>query len=251
MHICKSHHADSSGPCGYESDRQWNLDRHLHAYEQKERQGYQEYEKELSEPIQSTIYTKQHAKAVFNRYPKSSLHALLLPISPRSRLPLFEAFQDPAFLAAVRKEALELKAIIASEVGRRYAKYSAQDGDRQAVLNGEVEILREEDMPKGRDYEKDMLVGVHARPWMDCIHVHVLTRDLFSKGIEHKRHYNSFATPFFIDLAEFPLSENEIRQREKSLNTDLVCWRCGRNFDDDFTSLKKHLAEEWEKWKAE
>jgi len=45
-----------------------------------------------------------------------------------------------------------------------FGEFSTQDSDRQAVLRGEVEIVREEDMPAGRDWEKDVLVGVHASP---------------------------------------------------------------------------------------
>jgi aprataxin len=189
--------------------------------------------------------------AVLNQYPMSSVHALLLPTSTQNVHPTLRAFQDPKFLATVREEALRLKAMIESELDRKYGKYSAQEVDRQVVLNGEVEIQKEEDMPKGRDWGRDVLVGVHARPWMNCIYVNVLSKDLFSKGIENKTHYNSFATPFLIDLADLPLSEHEIRERERFLATDLVCWRCGRNFGDELPLLKEHLAEEFEKWKAE
>jgi aprataxin len=54
-----------------------------------------------------------------------------------------------------------------------------------------------------------MLVGVHASPWMHQLHIHVLSKDLFSRSIERKA-LNSFATPFLIDLDDFPLTDSRI-----------------------------------------
>ena len=213
------------------------------------RERYAKYEADLSEPLPPNIFANQDAIAVRNRYSKSSFHALLLPTAHQSQLTPFEALRDPAFLTLVRQEAQKLKHIVASELCRMFGKFSAQEGARQAVLDGQVggaEVL-----PAGRDWEKDVLVGVHASPWMHRLHIHVLSRDLVSRGIEHKRHYNNFATPFLIDLDDFPLTDGQIQERERALQAGLKCWRCGQDFGDQFISLKAHLAEEFEKWKAE
>jgi aprataxin len=108
-----------------------------------------------------------------------------------------------------------------------------------------------EELPEGRDWEKEVIVGVHANPAITQLHVHVLSVDMHSKHILHKKHYNSFQTPFFIDLAEFPLSKRAVRTREQHLRSDLKCWRCGKNFGNGIAQLKDHLAEEFEEWKAE
>lgn len=249
QYACQSYHSDADSPCGFKSDRKWNLDRHLAKFEEREKEKYAEYEADLSKPLPLNIFANRDATAVQNRYSKSSFHALLLPTAHQSQRPPFEALRDPAFLTLVRQEAQKLKQIVASELGRMFGKFSAQEIERQAVLNGQVEDAGV--LPAGRDWEKDVLVGVHASPWMHQLHIHVLSRDLFSSGIEHKRHYNSFATPFLIDLDDFPLTDGQIQERKRALQAGLKCWRCGQDFGDQFILLKDHLAEEFEKWKAE
>ncbi|POR35028.1 Aprataxin-like protein, partial [Tolypocladium paradoxum] len=58
--------------------------------------------------------------AVRDKYPKATVHTLLLPRSPRHSLQHpFDALADPAFLAAVRAEADALQALVAAELRRR------------------------------------------------------------------------------------------------------------------------------------
>lgn len=188
-------------------------------------------------------------------YPKSSIHTLLLPRNESfAAMHPFDAFEDAEFLAQVRIQATKLKIIVAAELRRQYGKFSKLDAPREAVLNGEVEIERQEDMPVGRDWEKEVMVGVHAHPSMNHLHVHVLSRDRYSECLRHRKHYNSFATRFFVPLEDFPLSEDDVRRhpgREGYLGSDLVCWRCGKGFGNRFARLKEHLKVEFEEWKRE
>ncbi|PHH71861.1 hypothetical protein CDD83_5080 [Cordyceps sp. RAO-2017] len=87
---------------------------------------------------------------------------------------------------------------------------------------------------------------------MRHLHIHVLSPDLHAPALRHRRHYNSFATPFFIDLADFPLAPDDPRRRAGSMGylaRDLVCWRCGASFGNRFQRLKEHLADEFEAWR--
>jgi len=95
------------------------------------------------------------------------------------------------------------------------------------------------------------MVGIHSGPSMNHLHVHVLSVDRFSECMRHRKHYNSFATDFFVRLDEFPISEEEMRKRTTLLKEDMKCWRCGENFENKFTKLKEHLEEEFEAWKRE
>lgn len=188
-------------------------------------------------------------------FSKSSVHCLLLPRDPRyQRQHPFEAFEDAEFLAAVRENVLKLKTLVAKELQRRYAQFSAQEKAREAVLNGEVELASEEELPSGRDWEKEVRVGIHAHPSMNHLHIHVLSVDRFSEKMRHRKHYNSFSTPFFVELDAFPLSADDERRhpgRNGYLNSNLKCWRCGKDFGAKFTELKGHLAVEFEEWKRE
>ena len=72
--------------------------------------------------------------------------------------------------------------------------------------------------------------------------------------MRHRKHYNSFATPFLIDVEDFPLEKEGPRRhagREGYLERDLACWKCQKNFRNKFAKLKAHLEEEFEVWKKE
>ncbi|KAI0884266.1 HIT-like protein [Annulohypoxylon maeteangense] len=221
----------------------------------KERDGLGAYTRNPSSfPPSRVIYHTDDFVAINDLYPKSTVHALLLPRSPLSRLHPFDAFDDAAFLTSVRAETAKLKRLVAKELQRRYGRYSAQEQEREAVLNGETEVPSGEGLPKGRDWESELLVGVHAHPSMNDLHVHVLSPDMISECMRHRKHYNSFNTPFLIDVADFPLAEDDVRRHPTKAgfsNKDLICWRCKRNFGNRFKQLKDHLEEEFEEWKKE
>jgi len=204
-------------------------------------------------PASRVIYHNDEFVAIHDLYPKSSVHTLLLPRSPKvTFIHPFDAFEDPEFLASVRTEAAKLKKIVAAELQRLYGPFSAQDAPREAILNGTVDFPLDQPMPAGRNWEKEVKVGVHAHPSMNHLHVHVLSVDRFSQCMKHRKHYNSFSTPFFVDLEDFPLpKDDERRTKTGYLERDLKCWRCGMNFGNKFAKLKEHLAVEFEEWKKE
>lgn len=201
------------------------------------------------------IFYDDNFVAINDLYPKSSVHTLLLPRSKKHALQHpFDAFEDAEFLASVQEQATKLRDIVGKELQRRYGKFSKQDIPREKVLNGEVEIDRPEDMPIGRDWNKDVKVGIHAHPSMNHLHIHVLSVDRYSECMKHRKHYNSFATPFFVELEDFPLAKDDVRRhpgKEGYLDSDLLCWRCRRNFGNKFARLKEHLKEEFDAWKRE
>ncbi|KAI8966153.1 HIT-like protein [Daldinia sp. FL1419] len=202
-------------------------------------------------PASRVIYYNDDFVAINDMYPKSTVHTLLLPRSPRSRMHPFDAFEDPSFLASVQAETQKLKRLVAKELQRRYGRFSALDREREAVLNGQKDWDGDE-LPKGRDWESELLVGIHAHPSMNDLHIHVLAPDMVSECMRHRKHYNSFNTPFLIDVADFPLAKNDPRRHPGKagyMNSDLKCWRCGKNFGSSFKQLKEHLAEEFEEWK--
>ncbi|UNI19053.1 aprataxin-like protein, variant 2 [Purpureocillium takamizusanense] len=228
------------------------------------------------------IYHNEGFVALRDKFPKATVHALLLPRSPAvSLLHPFDALSgDPAFLREVRAEAGRLRGLVAGELRRGLGRYSKADARREAVLNGEAALGggggggddadgresgggagpeeargAETQLPPGRDWEAEVLVGVHAVPSMAHLHIHVLSRDMHSPArLRHRKHYNSFNTPFLVDLADFPLADDDPRRDPKGqgyLRRDLVCWRCGTNFGNRFEQLKRHLDEEFEAWKRE
>jgi aprataxin len=70
--------------------------------------------------------------------------------------------------------------------------------------------------------------------------------------MKHRKHYNSFATPFFVPIEDFPLAPDDERRDPTGqgyLKQDFTCWSCGKDFGNRFVELKKHIEEEFEKWK--
>ena len=195
------------------------------------------------------IYYNDAFVAINDLYPKSSVHCLLLPRSERyTHLHPFDAFEDAEFLAAVRVEAQKLKILVAKELQRKFGPFSKQDEAREAVLNGEVDA---DELPIGRDWEKEVKVGIHAHPSMNHLHIHVISVDRHSVSLKHRKHYNSFATAFFVDLDDFPLANDDVRRKGSYLNDDMKCWRCGRSYQNRMKALKEHLTMEFEEWKRE
>jgi aprataxin len=220
----------------------------------KSRDGLGAYTNDpASYPGKRVIHFDDDYVVINDMYPKSTVHTLLLPRSPLKRLHPFEAFEDPKFLASIQAETLKLKKLVAKELQRHYGKFSEASKLREAVLNGDIEWESDE-LPTGRDWEREVIVGIHAHPSMNDLHVHVLSRDMFSECMKHRKHYNSFNTPFLVDVADFPLAKDDPRRHPGHagfMNRDLVCWRCGKNFKNKFKQLKEHLALELEEWKKE
>lgn len=196
------------------------------------------------------VYYTDDFVAIYDLFPKSTLHLLLLPRNPeKTRLHPFDAFEDPGFLAKVKAEVKKLRSLAAKELRRRYGKDSAQEKEREEALSAEPPP---EELPRGRDWERELMCGIHAHPSMNHLHVHVISVDRYSDRLKHRKHYNSFSTPFFVDIDDFPLAEDDPRRhpgREGYLQWDFVCWRCGKEFGSRFTELKNHLEDEFNEWR--
>ncbi|KAJ5165976.1 hypothetical protein N7492_006272 [Penicillium capsulatum] len=203
-----------------------------------------------SYPPNVVVYHNEDFVAIHDLFPKSSLHLLLLPRDMnKTHFHPFEAFEDADFLAKVKTETDKLRTLAAGELRRKYGKESAQEKTRSAALNADPPP---DTLPPGRDWEKEIMCGVHAVPSMGHLHVHVISVDRYSERLKHQKHYNSFSTPFFVPLEAFPLDPDDERRHPSDqgyLKRPYICWRCGRGFDNGFTALKRHLEQEFEEWK--
>ena len=210
-------------------------------------------------PSSRVVYHNDKFVVINDLFPKASIHVLLLPRDPSKQLlHPFEAFDDPAFLTEVQSEARRLRSLVAKELKRKYGKFSVAEQKREESiekLDAPDELLPDDSsLPPGRDWSKEIISGIHIGPSMNHLHIHVLSRDQNSECMRHRKHYNSFQTPFLIDVEDFPLNKDDDRKhykRQKYLDWDLKCWRCGKNFGNKFARLKEHLTSEFEEWKRE
>jgi aprataxin len=206
-------------------------------------------------PPGTVVFHNADVVAIRDKYPKATVHCLLLPRSAQHSLQHpFDALADPTFLAQVQEQTGVLKKLVAAELQRLLGGFSAADAEREAILNGTTPHPADKALPAGRDWDAEVKVGVHAHPSMNHLHVHVLSRDMHSPCLKHAKHYNSFNTPFLIDVADFALSEDDERrhpEKQGYLKRALKCWRCGEEFGSRFTAFKAHLDLEYDQWKKE
>jgi aprataxin len=186
-------------------------------------------------------------------FPKATVHLLLLPRSrDHYNQHPHQAFEDHAFLAMMKEEARAGVDLAAAELKRRLAPTSASTQARYAAIEADCDPA---DLPPERDFLGEIRVGIHAHPSMCHLHVHIISRDMHSEKMKHRKHYNSFNTSFLVPLADYPLAADDKRRgtrlQNDNLARDLVCWRCGKGFGNKFTELKKHLEIEFQAWSKE
>ena len=201
--------------------------------------------------VERVLYYNDDYVVINDLYPKSSVHLLVLSRNAgKNKLHPFEAFQDTAFLEAMKIEVTKVRNIVASELRRKNGSHSSTDNARSEAINSDPPPSPSE-LPAGRDWSKDVISGVHAHPSMSHLHVHVLSVDRVSKCLRHKKHYNSFNTPFLVPLDDLPLAPDDPRRhpsKQGYLESDLICWRCGVNYGKAFVAFKQHLEEELREW---
>ncbi|KAJ4349247.1 aprataxin-like protein [Ascochyta clinopodiicola] len=203
-----------------------------------------------------------------DKFPKASyanlysrVHLLLIPRNPSyyAQHPLHLLSTSPAFLAEVRKRVDRLKILAASELRRKYGRQSTADAPYQTALE---ELMSSPDpppadqrdalLPPGRDWLSEIKAGAHTHPSMNHMHIHVMSREMNSPCLKHKKHYLSFNSSFFVDMEDFPLEEGSARFHPGDWPSwDMKCWRCGENYKNKFAKLKGHLEVEFEEWKKE
>ena len=161
-------------------------------------------------PVQVIRYNDDTV-LIRDAFPKSIIHLLVLPRDSRKyNLHPHEAFADPAFLAVVKREAEECVKLAASELSRLLSTTSAACQARLTAMEADKPPS---ELPAGRDFAKELRVGIHAHPSMNHLHVHIISPDMSQPTMKHRKHYNSFNTEFFIPLKDFPLAEDDERRK--------------------------------------
>jgi aprataxin len=197
-------------------------------------------------PPTRVVYHNDKFVVINDLYPKATVHLLILPRDPRKNvLRPQDAFDDPQFLADCREEEKKVRKIVASELRRRFGKFSASDRPRIEAF--EADELPET-LPAGRDWTQGVMSGIHANPSMSHLHIHVLSKDMVSDPMKRRNHYLSFTTDFLVGLEHFPLAKDDYRRAYHHFPEDMLCWRCGQNFGNKMTELKKHLNMEKQGW---
>lgn len=91
----------------------------------------------------------------------------------------------------------------------------------------------------GGDWLNFVRCGVHVVPSLANLHIHVILQDFNSNRMKHKKHYNSFTTPFFVPFEDFDpspsrktLLKNDSNYKKKKLQ-HLLRTKVSRKYDSD------------------
>lgn len=185
------------------------------------------------------------AVLIKDKYPKASVHLLLLPRwTPHRDYHPHDAFEDPQFLSMVRKEAVEGLKIASQQLRLCMHKSLQSIGLNETTIEARL---------NKRDFSKDFQIGIHAHPSQHELHVHIISRDMVPNRSYSPRHYQSFNTPFLVPLQDYPLPPDDIRRRvqfqnENLMRDDFQCWKCGKDYGMDYEALQAHLQKEWLAW---
>lgn len=122
---------------------------------------------------------------IFDAYPKSIFHFLVLPRTKDSPLTVFD-------LASLRT-------LLKSDKVKAQKVLAGLSEDAETV-----KTMIEEEMMKRYGFKWTVNMGFHPVPSMEHLHLHVISDDLCSPSMKNKKHYNSFHPKlgFFLHLSE-------------------------------------------------
>ncbi|KAF8894520.1 hypothetical protein BD779DRAFT_1669016 [Infundibulicybe gibba] len=179
---------------------------------------------------------------IFDAYPKSIFHFLVLP-----------RMGDSASEVA---RLMDLKSLLRSD--KAYAK------DVITSLLDDAKIVKKEieaEMLNRYGFVWSIWIGFHALSSMEHLHLHIISADLCSSAMKNKKHYNSFHPKlgFFLHAEEVlswfdaepsyynAMTKLDQGKYEGMLKEGLVCFHCSAEMKN-IPTLKNHLQVEWDSW---
>ncbi|CDO93151.1 unnamed protein product [Kluyveromyces dobzhanskii CBS 2104] len=176
------------------------------------------------------LYFDDVATIIYDKFPKSEQHLLILPRSHKT------SNSHPNELSSDIKSQIEWHIDWAKRFC--WAQFVKTFDVKDALMSKELFV------------SNFIQAGIHSIPSMANTHIHVMTKDFHSERLKNKKHFNSFNSPFFVPWENIPSFErrNEDNVMEKFIkNYDLKCPYCSLNFKNQFAKLKVHLADEFDK----
>ncbi|KAJ3573956.1 hypothetical protein NP233_g2081 [Leucocoprinus birnbaumii] len=219
--------------------------------------------------------SSEKAITIFDAYPKSMFHFLVLPRVLSPPIPTLSlihedsesspqsTFQVSPELATPPPSVADLSSLRSLLNSKNVSKTQAKEvieSLKDVALGVKAEI--EKEMKKRHGFVWDVWIGFHGTPSMEHMHLHVLSGDLCSERLKIKKHYNSFHPQhgFFLHVDEVlswfeaepsyyqSMAKLSPSKYEPLLKDPLICFHCGTE-KKNMPTLKAHLQEEWEKLK--
>lgn len=200
---------------------------------------------------QSIFLQTKEFVVLFNSQPKSKLHLLLLPRTS------FLHVKNSQELSPNHFEKLKRLHSAANIIVDFILRHTISSNDLlRSVGNNSIDALVSKlSLPT---YETDnlqvsprILMGYHARPSFEPLHMHILTDDFDSIWLKTRRQWNTFNTAYFLDCASIEewltsgytigdLLPEDLQEFEIYLSQKIRCLHC-RKAMKDIRTLKAHL----------
>ncbi|CAO1627376.1 unnamed protein product [Parajaminaea phylloscopi] len=181
--------------------------------------------------------------------PDSHLHSLESLLRSPYAAEVIEALESAAI--ETRKEIRER---MAAAVGGETSIRSPRTGTLSAGPKDTPSSSPAKDKSSPPDYTWDVQMGFHAVPSMDTVHLHVISTDLVSPRLKHKKHYQSFhpTKGFFLHLDQIKslvAANAKALPRPPSWYEDLLKQPLVSHIDGktykNMPELKRHLERAW------
>lgn len=166
----------------------------------------------------SLLYKDDSCILVNDAFPKSMVHCLVMPLDLRL----------DSLNALTESDVPLLKHMV--HIGDEYVRFLKMTAPK---LHG----------------QRRFISGFHALPSLPMLHLHVLSMDLESVCVKNKKHYNSFATFFFLtssrviaDLEQHgrvTINQDVARLRQME-EQDMKCLWCGTSLAN-IPAMKAHV----------
>jgi len=92
---------------------------------------------------------------------------------------------------------------------------------------------------------EDFMMGFHAQPHLNRLHLHVISKDL--EKVKNEHHWNIFTTPYFIPCKTVIKELVELGKVTRRTDEEVEGWRNGRpkchycTFSDNLSGMKVHM----------
>ncbi|KAK1232970.1 aprataxin-like protein [Marasmius sp. AFHP31] len=196
-----------------------------------------------SEFPDSVLFTHtDRTLTIYDAYPKAIFHFLALP-----------RIHDQTDSGLSLKDLHSLKTLLACDKTRAKELITALKDDSE-----EVKKDIESEMVRRYGFKWPIWTGFHASPSMHHLHLHIISADLCSEKLKHKKHYNSFHPKlgFFLHVDDVlpwfdsesshfsQMAKLDAKRYEALLKEDLTCFHCDKSMKN-IPTLKEHLQQEW------
>ncbi|KAH9599099.1 Aprataxin [Trypanosoma melophagium] len=176
---------------------------------------------EEKQRVSQVLYKDPQCIVVNDAYPKSKVHCLIMPL---------DLSLDS--LNAIRTEHIPLMQHLLN-VAEQY-----------------VQFMRRGALAKGNGPPAlKMMTGFHSLPSLPQLHLHLISMDFETPYMKTRKHYNSFATPFFLsaDRVLEDLQQNgcitlnrNVAELKRMEEQETSCLWCGHG-ENRIPQLKLHL----------